>query len=60
MRTWLTMLFMILLGAGVRHSAWVGDSFIAGFYSGLGLSLLLSIRFYIKPIRLGQEFSYDR
>lgn len=48
--SWFVMLFMISLGVGLRYSGWVGANFIAGFYTGLGLSLIGAIRFYIHII----------
>ncbi len=44
--TWGIMAFMMTLGITLRLSSWVSDEFIAGFYTGLGVSLILAIRFY--------------
>lgn len=49
--TWLLMLFMITLGLSLRGFELVSKDFIAGFYSGLGLSLVACVRFYIVPIQ---------
>lgn len=46
--TWGIMAFMMTLGITLRHSGWVTDEFVAGFYTGLGVSLVLAIRFYWK------------
>lgn len=50
-RTWGTMVFMMALGISVRVFELASDEFIAGFYLGLGLSLLWSASYYIAPIR---------
>lgn len=49
--SWLIMPLMMGMGFGLRISGWVSDEFILGFYWGLGLSLVLTTRFYIAPIR---------
>lgn len=46
--TWGIMAFMMTLGITLRHSGLVTDEFVAGFYTGLGVSLILAIRFYRK------------
>ncbi len=55
--SWFVMIFMISLGLALRHFALVPNSFIAGFYTGLGLSLaLVSLFFYGRAlIRLQKE-----
>lgn len=41
---------MMTLGIVVRYGGIAGPNFIAGFYTGLGVSLLLATRFYIRPV----------
>lgn len=41
-RTWLLVLFMISLGITLRHLPFIPDFIIAGFYTGMGLALLLA------------------
>ncbi len=55
--SWFVMAFMISLGLTLRHFNMVPNSFIAGFYTGLGLSLaLVSLFFYGRAlIRLQKE-----
>ncbi len=55
--SWLVMIFMISLGIALRHFQLVPNSFIAGFYTGLGLSLsLVALFFYGREIiRLQKE-----
>lgn len=48
--SWIIMPVMMTLGIGLRMSGWVGHEFILGFYTGLGLSLVLAVRFYLRPI----------
>ena len=51
LQTWGIMLIMIGLGLGVRHSGYFNTDFIIGFYSGLGISLVASIRHYMPVLR---------
>lgn len=46
--TWGIMAFMMTLGITLRLSGWVTDDFVAGFYTGLGVSLILAVRFYLN------------
>ncbi len=49
--SWGIMIFMISLGVALRHFHLVPNSFIAGFYTGLGLSLsLVALFFYGREI----------
>lgn len=57
--SWAVMAFMISLGLTLRLSGWVGHDFIAGFYTGLGVSLLLCSVYYVKPIHLTYKYSHD-
>lgn len=58
--SWGIMAFMITLGITLRASGIAGDSFIAGFYMGLGTSLLGATRHYIRPIWLGYAYRSHR
>lgn len=58
--SWAIKISMITFGITLRYSGLLGADFIAGFYVGLGLSLLLVVRHYIRPIRLGRALAYDR
>lgn len=49
-RAWGIIAVMMTLGLVVRYGGIAGPNFIAGFYTGLGVSLLLATRFYIRPI----------
>lgn len=49
-KTWLIMIFMITLGISVRKFSLASPEFICGFYTGLGVSLLGCIRFYLRPV----------
>lgn len=49
-KSWLIVAFMMGLGISLRAFDLVSLDFILGFYTGLGLSLLACIRFYIRPI----------
>ena len=53
--TWGIMIFMIALGIFLRNTSWVGVDFIAGFYCGLGSSLMLASRYYYQPIKASLE-----
>ncbi len=44
--SWIVMIFMISLGIVLRQFELVPETFIAGFYIGLGLSLALVALFY--------------
>ncbi|MDO4692075.1 MAG: hypothetical protein Q4A64_04285 [Porphyromonadaceae bacterium] len=48
--SWAVMAFMIALGIALRYSGWVDFTFIAGFYTGLGIALIGSIRTYLMLI----------
>lgn len=48
LKSYLIMIFMMSLGIGLRASAVVPKNFIAFFYSGLGLGLLLAGLLFIK------------
>ncbi len=49
--SWLVMIFMISLGIALRSFSLVPNSFIAGFYIGLGLSLsLVALFFYGREL----------
>lgn len=56
-KTWLIAAFMMSLGIGLRLSKLTSEEFIVGFYLGLGFSLMLCVRFYIKALL--QFFSED-
>ena len=47
-RSWLIMAFMIALGVSIRSLGLAPDSFIAGFYCGLGSALLLAALPYLR------------
>lgn len=49
-RTWFVVAFMISLGIGLRAFSLVPSTFVAGFYLGLGISLLGCVRYYIRPL----------
>ncbi|SUB76918.1 Uncharacterised protein [Porphyromonas macacae] len=49
--TWLIIIVMINFGIWLRSRPYIPDSFIAGFYSGLGIALILTSLRYIKPIK---------
>lgn len=50
-RSWLVIIFMIALGLSLRYFRLVGAEFIVGFYTGLGLSLVACVRYYISALR---------
>lgn len=52
-RSWAVMFFMMALGISLRVFDLVSMTFIAGFYSGLGLGLLSATRPYIQELRRG-------
>lgn len=47
-RSWLIMAFMIALGVSIRSLGLAPDSFISGFYCGLGSALLLAALPYLR------------
>lgn len=49
--SWAIMVGMITLGVTIRQLGLLPDTFIAGFYSGLGASLMLAITPYLQQIR---------
>lgn len=49
-KSWIVVAFMMCLGISLRAFSLVGTDFILGFYSGLGISLLACLRFYVVPI----------
>lgn len=49
--SWIVMAGMIALGVTVRLLHLVPDSFIAGFYTGLGASLIQAITPYLQHLR---------
>lgn len=50
-RSWFVIIFMIALGISLRYFRLVGAEFIVGFYTGLGLSLVACVRYYITALR---------
>lgn len=48
--SWAIMAFMMTLGIALRYSGFVSYTFIAGFYTGLGIALVGSIRTYLMLI----------
>lgn len=48
--TWLIVVFMMSLGISVRYFGLGSPEFIGGFYRGLGISLLLCVRYYVRPL----------
>lgn len=49
--SWLIMVGMIALGVTVRQLHLAPESFIAGFYTGLGASLIQAITPYLQHLR---------
>ena len=50
--SWIIMSVMITLGVTIRMLELAPPTFITGFYTGLGLSLILSIHPYLREIIL--------
>lgn len=50
--SWIIMCVMITLGVTIRMLELAPPTFITGFYTGLGLSLILSIHPYLREIIL--------